>query len=209
MSAVPSLTPWFPPAPAGTSPAKPLRAIGIVGTGKISSGIAQLCATKGLGVIMHDKEAGTLAHGVEVIRELFRVAEDRNEITHAAAHKAMGGIGITTSVEDLEFCDMVVEVITEDMISKRTRFVDFSRIMPKDAVLASCASAQGLEELYSVTAEPDRVIGLGFFDPVNTSPQVQVTIGSKTSRIATERVLGFITALGKTAIIQGDARPGV
>ena len=118
---IPSLNPWFPPAPTGAPAPKPLRAIGLVGSDKIATGIAQWCATKGLGVIMHDLEAGALTHGVEVVRGLFRAAEERHEITHAAAHKAMGGIGITTSVEDMEFCDMVIETLTEDSASKRAR----------------------------------------------------------------------------------------
>jgi len=205
---IPSLNPWFPPAPAGAPPPKRLRAIGLVGAGKTATGIAHWCATKGFGVIMHDNEAGALTQGVEVIRGLFRAAEERHEITHAAAHKAMGGVGITTSVEDMEFCDMVVETITEDTASKRARFVDFARVMPKDSVLATCASASGLEELFAVTTEPGRVIGLGIFDPVGTSRQIHVTIGSQTSRETVERVLIFIATLDKTPVVNGKARHG-
>jgi len=205
---VPPLNPWFPPAPPGAPPPKPLRAIGLVGIDKTGTGIAHWCATKGMGVIMHDTEAGTLTQAVENIRGLFRAAEERNEITHAAAHKAMGGIGITTSVEDMEFCDMIVETITEDAASKRARFADFARVMPKDAVLATAASAAGLEELFAITTEPGRVIGLGFFDPVDSSPKVQMTIGSQTSRETAERVLAFVGTLGKTPLINGKTRSG-
>lgn len=207
-SPVPSLNPWFSPAPPGTPPPKPLRAIGLVGVGRIGTGIAHWCATKGLGVIMHDTEAGTLTQGVETIRSLFRAAEQRNEITHAAAHKAMGGIGITTSVEDMEFCDMIIETLIEDTASKQARFANFARVMPKDAVLATGASETGLEELFAVTAEPGRVIGLGFYDPVDFSSKVQMTIGSQTSRETAVRVLTFIATLGKTPLVNGKARSG-
>ncbi len=207
-NAVPSLNPWFSPAAPGTPPPKPLRAIGLVGVGKIGTGIAHWCATKGMGVIMHDNEAATLTQSVEIIRGLFRAAEQRNEITHAAAHKAMGGIGITTSVEDMEFCDMIIETLTEDMASKRARFANFARVMPKDAVLASCASEPGLEELFAGTPEPGRVIGISFFEPVESSSKVQMTIGSQTSRESAERVLAFIATLGKTPLVNGKARSG-
>ncbi len=205
---IPSLNPWFPPVPAGAPPLKPLRAIGLIGSGKIATGIAHWCATKGLGVIMHDNEAGTLTQGVEIIRGLFRAAEEHHEITHAAAHKAMGGIGITTSAEDMEFCDMVIETVIEDAASKRARFAGLARVMPKDAVLASCASEPGLDEISAVTAEPGRVIGLGFFDPVGSSRQIQVTIGSHTTRETAERVLAFIAVLGKASVVNGKARRG-
>jgi len=210
MSANPvsTLTPWFPPAAAGSPPPRPMRAIGIVGCGKTATGIAHLCATKSLGVIMHDSVSGALTQGVEVIRGLFRAAEERHEITHAAAHKAMGGIGISTSVDDMEFCDVIIDTLTEDAASKRARFADFARVMPPDAVLASCASEEGLEELFAGTASPGRVIGLSFFDPVDSSRQIQITIGSQTSRPTAERVLAFVNTLGKTPLVKGKPRPG-
>lgn len=205
---IPSLNPWFPPAAAGTPPPRPLRAIGIVGCAKTGTGIAHLCATKTLGVIMHDSIAGALTQGVENIRGLFRAAEERHEITHAAAHKAMGGIGISTSVDDMEFCDIIIDTLTEDAASKRARFADFARVMPPDAILASCASEEGLEELFAGTASPTRVIGLSFFDPVESSRQIQITIGSQTSRLTVERVLALVNTLGKTPVVKGKPRSG-
>lgn len=203
---LPSLNPWFPPAPAGAPPPKPLRAIGLIGIGKIGTGLAHWCATKGMGVILYDAEPGALTQAVGLVRNLFQAAEARNEISHADAHKAVGGIGITTSLEDLEFCDIIIETLVEDAVSKRVRFAQLAKVMPKDALLASCASASGLEELFQETTEPGRVIGLGFFDPVSTAPQVQVTIGSQTNRLAAERVLSFVASLGKTPVMHGKAR---
>lgn len=203
---IPSLNPWFPPAPAGAPIPKPLRAIGLVGIGRLGTGIAHWCATCGMGVILYDAEAGALTQAVGVIRDTFNAAEQRGEISHDAAHKAVGGIGITTSVEDMEFCDMVIETLVEDAASKRSRFAEFSRVLSPEAVLASAASGPGLEELFSVTSNPGRVIGLGFFPPVHTSPQVQVTIGSQTTRLTAERVLRFVGTLGKAAVVQGPAR---
>jgi 3-hydroxyacyl-CoA dehydrogenase len=204
-SPIPSLNPWFPPAATPAAP-KPLRAIGLIGVGKLGTGIAHWCATKGLGVILYDREPGALTQAVGVIRGLFQSAEDRGEISHADAHKAVGGIGITTSLEDVEFCDMVIETLVEDAASKRARFAELSRVLPKEAVLASCASAAGLEELFAETAEPGRVIGLGFFVPVHTSPQVQVLIGSQTARTTAERVLHFVASLDRTAVVHGQPR---
>jgi 3-hydroxyacyl-CoA dehydrogenase len=206
VNVTPSLDSWFPPAATGAPAPKPLRAIGIVGLDRIATGVAHWCATKGMGVILYDPEAAALGQAVGVVRELFNAAEARGEITHAAAHKAVGGIGITTGVEDLEFCDLVIETVVEDAGSKRARFGALSRVMPKDAVLATCGSAAGLEDICGVTAEPGRVIGLGFFDPVYSSAQVQVVLGSKTARLTAERVLHFVGTLGKAAVVQGPSR---
>lgn len=206
MSHAPSLNPWFPPLPVGAAPLKPLRAVGIVGVDKTGTGIAHWCATKGLGVIMHDKEAGALTHAVENVRGLFRAAEDRHEISHPLAHRAMGGISISTGLEDLEFCDVIIETVTEDIATKRTRFANFARVMPKETVLASCASAAGLSEISAGLPNPERLVGLKFFDPVYETRQVQVTLGPTTSREVAERVLSFVTALDRQAVLQGPAR---
>jgi len=203
---IPSLDPWFPPAPAGAPAPPPVRAIGLVGIGPVSTGLAYWCATKGLGVILSDPETGTLTQAIGVIRALFHAAEGRGEISHADAHKAMGGIGVTTSVEDMEFCDLVAELQPEDTAAKRARFAEFARVLAPDAVLASVAAGPELEELFAVTGNPGRVIGLGFRAPVDSSPQVHVTIGSQTARPTAERVLHFLAALGKQPVLQGPAR---
>lgn len=204
MSPVVSLNPWFPPLAAGVA-LKPLRAIGLVGVEKTCTGIAHICAAKGMGVMMHDREAGALTHAVENVRALFRAAEGRNEISHDAAHRAMGGISITTGLEDLEFCDIIIEAVTEDAASKQVRFREFDRLMPKDMVLASCASAPGLAELGTLVAAPERLLGLRFFDPVSESKQVQLTLAPATARETAERVIALIAALGRQPIVQGPA----
>ncbi len=206
MSHAASLNPWFPPSPAGAAPVKPIRAVGIIGVEKTSTGIAHWCATKGMGVMMHDLEAGALTHAVENVRALFRAAEDRNEISHSAAHKAMGGISITTGLEDLEFCDIIIETVTEDIASKRARFERFGKIMPKDMVLASCASGTGLVEISGAITAPERLIGLKFFDPVGETVQVQITLGPATSRVTAERVVAFVTSLGRQPVLQGPVK---
>jgi len=203
---IPSLNPWFSPPPAGAPAPKPLRAIGLVGIDRIGIGIAHWCATRGLGVILFDPESAALSHAVDAVRKQFTEAEQRGEITHDAAHKAVGGIGITTSVDDMEFCDMVIETVVEDTASKRARFAGFSRVLPPDAVLATCASVEGIEELFATTSAPGRVIGLSFFAPVYVAPQIQVTIGSQTERLTAERVLHFISVLGKKPVVQGRPR---
>lgn len=202
----PSLNPWFPPAAADAPTLKPLRAIGVIGTNRAATGVAHWCAARGMGALLQDTEPGALTQAVELIRGLFRGMEARNEITHAAAHKAMGGIGITTALEDMEFCDILVDTHTEDAASKRARLENFSRVMPPEALLASCASAAGLEELVAVTKAPERLIGVKFFEPVAESTQVQVTIASSTSRETAERVLAFVAVLGKRAVILGAPR---
>lgn len=159
---------------------------------------------------MHDAEAGALTQAVQVVRGLFKTAEEKHEISGAEAHKAMGGISITTNLDDMEFCDIIIDTLTEDTTTKLARFAKLAKVLPPDALLATCASAAGLQELTAGLPGPDRLIGLLFFDPVHESRQVQVTLGRSTSRLAAERTLAFIDALGKQSILLGpSAVPGV
>lgn len=207
-NSTPSLDPWRQSATAGSAPAKPLRAVGIVGAGKSATGIAYLCATHKLGVMMQDSRSGALAENVETIRALFTKAEERQEITHAVAHKAMGGISITTSMEDIEFCDIVIESKLAEGTTQPSSFAELVRKLPKDIVLASAESGQALEQFAALTPEPGRVIGLQFSDPIGPASQVQVTCGEHTSRETAERVGAFIVSLGLKPVFQGKAPSG-
>lgn len=200
------LDPWFPPAASDLPAPKPLRAIGIVGGGSLATGLAHWCAAKGFGVVMHDEEAAVLTQAVARIRELFREMEGRNEITHADAHKAMGGIGITTGLEDMEFCDLLVDLVEEDAAAKGARFAGFAGVMPPESVLATAADEAVLAALEAATPGAERLIGLKFSDPVSASPEARVTIAAQTSRETAERVLGFVAALDKQVALRGVPR---
>jgi 3-hydroxyacyl-CoA dehydrogenase len=73
-------------------------------------------------------------------------------------------------------------------------------------VLATCASVEGIEELFAASSNPGRIIGLNFFPPVYAASKIQVTIGSQTERLTAERVLHFISVLNKQAVVQGRSR---
>ena len=99
--------------------------------------------------------------------------------------------------------------VTEDADTKRSRFVEFARVLPKDSLLATCASGAGLDAIGAAITAPDRLIGLCFFDPVHETGQVRVALAAGTSRATAERVLAFVAALGRQAVLQGPAGAGV
>ncbi|HVT72229.1 MAG TPA: 3-hydroxyacyl-CoA dehydrogenase NAD-binding domain-containing protein [Lacunisphaera sp.] len=201
-----TLDPWFPGTPAAPKLA-PFRTVGIVGAGVMGSGIAHWCALHGLGVILCDEKREALEHGVEVIRGLFRDAVKRGKLTHEAAHKMTGGIGITTSLEDFEICDLIIEAVVENVEVKRQVFAALSKVAAPDCVLASNTSALPIEELASTATNPGRVVGLHFFNPVGRMPLVELVLSPHTARETADRALAFVRALGKTAVVCRSA-PG-
>jgi 3-hydroxyacyl-CoA dehydrogenase/enoyl-CoA hydratase/3-hydroxybutyryl-CoA epimerase len=198
---------WFPPAPAG-APAAPFRTIGVVGAGVMGSGIAHWCAAHGFGVIMCDSSRPAIERGVAVIRELFADGVRRGKVTHEDAHRMTGGIGITTSLEDFEFCDLVIEAITEDVDAKRKVFAELSALTDSDCVLASTSSVCPIEELTVDVAHPERVIGLHFYNLVSRMPLVEIALSPHTSRTTAERALGLVWDLKKTPVITRSSPGG-
>lgn len=191
---------WFPPSQKSTPP-EPCRMVGIVGAGVMGSGIAQACAARGVGVMMTDADVGALKQGVEVIRKLFHEAVERGKMTGAAAHKAMGSIGISTDIEDFADCDLVIEAIVENVEAKRGLFERVAKVVGPNCVLASNTSAIPIEEIMARATEAGRTVGLHFFNPVSRMPLVEVVLGPSTTRDTAERAVAFVKALGKTPVI--------
>jgi 3-hydroxyacyl-CoA dehydrogenase/enoyl-CoA hydratase/3-hydroxybutyryl-CoA epimerase len=192
---------WFPHEPTAAKSAEPFRIIGILGAGVMGSGIAQWCASRGFGVMLCDTDKDAVERGIKVIRSLFKQQEERGQLTAADAHRMMGGIGITTSLEDFDVCDMVIEAIVENVAAKQQLFAQLSKVMSPDCVFASNTSALPLEELASTASNPGRVIGLHFFNPVGRMPLVEMVLSKHTTRTTADRALAFVKALGKTPVI--------
>jgi 3-hydroxyacyl-CoA dehydrogenase/enoyl-CoA hydratase/3-hydroxybutyryl-CoA epimerase len=192
---------WFPHEPAAAKAAEPFRIIGVLGAGVMGSGIAQWCASRGFGVMLCDTDKEAVERGVKVIRALFKQQEERGQLTPADAHRMMGGIGITTSLEDFDVCDLVIEAIVENVAAKQQLFAQLTKVMSPDCVFASNTSALPLEELASTATNPGRVIGLHFFNPVGRMPLVEMVLSQHTTRATADRTLAFVKALGKTPVV--------
>lgn len=192
---------WFPSEPAAAKAPEPFRIVGILGAGVMGSGIAQWCASRGFGVMLCDTDKAAVERGIKVIRGLFKQQEQRGLLTGAEAHRMMGGIGITTSLEDFDVCDLVIEAIVENVEAKQKLFAQLSKVMSPDCVFASNTSALPLEELAATATNPGRVIGLHFFNPVGRMPLVEMVLSKHTTRATADRALAFVKALGKTPVI--------
>ncbi len=194
-----ALAGWYPES-ARSAPAAPFKMIGIVGAGVMGSGIAYVCAAHGCGVILRDSSREVLDHGVTMIRALFADAVKRDLVTGAAAHRMTGGIGITTSLEDFELCDLVIEAINGDLNEKQKLFAELSAIIGPACVLASNSPVIPMDELTANIVNPGRTIGLHFFKPVSHLALVELALGSHTTDATAERSLAFVKTLGKTAV---------
>ena len=202
-----SLEGWFPREAAAETAPRPFQIIGVIGAGVMGSGIAQWCVMHGYGVMLCDSNIEALDRGVTVIRGLFADAVKRGKLSREAAHKATGSIGITTSIDDLEACDLIIEAIVEDVALKQKVYADLARVLPPDCVVASNTSALPIEEIMSPLPDQGRTLGLHFFNPVGRMPLVELVLSPHTTRATAERALAFVRKLGKTPVVCRSA-PG-
>ena len=168
----------------------------MVGLGTMGAGIAQLCV-----------EAGIDTVGREVSLELGEKARDR--IAHFLTRKVEKGqlesfdidrLTLTTNVEDLADCDVVIEAIVEELAPKQELFAELERICRPDAVLATNTSALSVTEIAAAVSTPERVVGMHFFNPAPLMPLVEIVRAELTGDASFDAAYALAERLGKHPI---------
>jgi 3-hydroxybutyryl-CoA dehydrogenase len=163
----------------------------VVGAGQMGGGIAQVVAASGRRVSLHDPFPGAVERGVATMRtSLERLAEkgggDPDET-----------LARVTSVDRLVPADLLLEAITEDAAAKEELFRRADETLPPGAILASNTSSIPITSLAAVTARPDRVIGMHFFNPVPVLKLVEVIRAVQTSDGTAAAIVELARDLGK------------
>jgi 3-hydroxybutyryl-CoA dehydrogenase len=181
--------------------------VGVVGLGTMGAGIAQVAV-----------QAGFRTVGVEVSPEIgerarARIAHylgrgvEKGRMTGDERDAALARLEISTALESLADCDLVVEAVVEELDAKRDVFTKLDALVGPDAVLATNTSALPVTEIAAATGRPERVVGLHFFNPAPVLPLVEVVRTELVSDNAYERAFAFAQALGKQPIRCNDT-PG-
>jgi 3-hydroxybutyryl-CoA dehydrogenase len=170
----------------------------VVGAGQMGGGIAQVVATSGRRVSLHDEQPGAVDRGLEAMRKsLSKLAEkggpDPDEV-----------LGRVQAVEDLVPADLMIEAVVEDAQVKEDVFRRADSTLPKGAVFASNTSSIPIASLAAATGRPDRVIGMHFFNPVPVMALVEVVRGRDTSGETAEAITELARELGKTPAVAND-----
>jgi 3-hydroxybutyryl-CoA dehydrogenase len=181
--------------------------IGVVGSGTMGNGIAQVAARAGYSVIMCDVKEDFLSRGMSTIDKSLQRDVDKQRLATEEKDAVIGRIKTTTDLDALSGASFVVEAVTEDLSVKTELFKTLDRITPPGAVLASNTSSISITRLGATTNRPDKVIGMHFMNPVPVMKLVEVIRGIATSTETYEKVRGLTEKLGKTALDCNDS-PG-
>jgi len=180
---------------------------GVVGSGTMGAGIAQVAARAGFAVVMRDVAEEFLARGLRAIDKSLQRDVDKERLTADEKSAIVGRIKTTTDVESLHDTFMVVEAATEDLAVKTEIFKSLDQAVRPDAVLASNTSSISITKLGAVTQRADRVIGMHFMNPVPLMKLVEIIRGAATSDRTYEEVRSLTERLGKIPLECQDS-PG-
>ncbi|EWH00817.1 3-hydroxyacyl-CoA dehydrogenase [Halomonas sp. BC04] len=174
----------------------PFRTLGIVGTGAMGRGIAQIAAQAGLAVYLHDQREGAVAEAREFIGGMWDRAVQKQRLSEADAERHRASLKEATTLAELAECDIVVEAIVEKLEAKQSLFTELETILGERAVLATNTSSLSVTAIASACRNPARVIGFHFFNPVPLMKIVEVIPGLRTDGDVTERVDALGRAMG-------------
>lgn len=180
--------------------------VGILGAGMMGAGIAYVSAKAGMEVILIDTAIEGAEKGKSYSTKLLDKAISRGRSTEDKKQALLDLIKTTTSYDDLESCDLIIEAVFEDIVIKAQCTRQSEAIIPETAVYASNTSTLPITELAKASKRPNQFIGLHFFSPVDKMPLVEIIVGEKTDDATLAKGFDYVGQIGKTPIVVNDSR---
>ncbi len=170
-------------------------------------GIAHVCATAGLDVVLYDVTLEQAKAGVAKIQKNLDVGVEKKKVTAADRDAALKRITPTASLADTAPCQLVIEAVPEKMELKQRLFKELSAICAPDALLASNTSSLSLTEIAAAATHPERVVGMHFFNPVHLMKLLEIVRAYQTSDASIAAARAFGEKIGKQLVVVKDS-PG-
>jgi 3-hydroxybutyryl-CoA dehydrogenase len=177
-----------------------VRRVGVVGLGAMGAGIAQLCVEAGVETVGREITADLGERARERIGHFLTRKVEKGRMENAERDAAVERLSLTTEVDALADCDLVIEAIVEELPAKLELFEALDRLLRPDAILATNTSALSVTEIAAATGRPERVVGMHFFNPAPLMPLVEIVRAELTSDEAVETAFAFGERLGKHPI---------
>ena len=181
--------------------------VGIVGSGAMGRGIAQIAAQAGSQVHLLDTQAGAALAARDSIHEQWQKLVGKNRISAEQAAAWSAQLHIVDNSAGLAHCDLVVEAIVERLDVKRGLFADLEKVVGPDTVLATNTSSLSVTSIAAGMQRPGRLAGFHFFNPVPLMKVVEVIAGLKTEPAVCTALSEYARQMGHTPVLAQDT-PG-
>jgi 3-hydroxybutyryl-CoA dehydrogenase len=181
--------------------------VGVVGSGTMGAGIAQVAAVAGHPTHLYDVDAPTIERALDGITAHLARAVDKGRMDGAAADSARARIAASTDLAELAGCGLVIEAAPERLELKRELFRQLEGVVAESAILASNTSTLSIAAIAGGLDHPERVCGMHFFNPAPVMALVEVVRGPASDPELVGEIVGLARAWGKTAVEVADT-PG-
>lgn len=181
--------------------------IGVVGSGAMGAGIAQVAATAGHQVYVYDNNAASLEKAKTNLQASLTKLVEKQKLTKEQAEGITNNTHFVSQLNDLSNCDLIIEAIVENLEIKQKVFSELEKTVSEKCVLASNTSSLSIASIASACKDPARFLGIHFFNPATLMPLVEIIPGIATQTALVVEIKKLIDGWGKVTVITKDT-PG-
>jgi 3-hydroxybutyryl-CoA dehydrogenase len=181
--------------------------IGIVGTGAMGRGIAQIAAQAGAQVLLFDMAPDAAAKAREALQATWSKLLEKGRLSSDQVEQYAARLKPCASLEEFKACDLVIEAVVEKLDIKQLLFKQLENLVSESCVLATNTSSLPVTAIASALSKPERFVGYHFFNPVPLMKVVEVIPGLKTSSDVSKKLMELSRQMGHTPAMASDT-PG-
>ncbi|MCF8284589.1 MAG: 3-hydroxybutyryl-CoA dehydrogenase [Sphingobacteriales bacterium] len=181
--------------------------VGVIGSGAMGSGIAQVAALAGHEVHVYDANPVAAQSASNNMQISLKKLVEKGKCTEEKYNLVSQNVIFQSSIEKLNTCDLIIEAIVENIGVKQEVFSALESIVSDKCILASNTSSLSITSIASICKNPERFIGIHFFNPANIMPLVEIIPALQTDSSVTETAIALIQSWGKTVVVCKDT-PG-
>jgi 3-hydroxyacyl-CoA dehydrogenase/enoyl-CoA hydratase/3-hydroxybutyryl-CoA epimerase len=184
--------------------AKEIKSAALIGAGVMGGGIAWLFANNNINIRIKDVAQNAIALGYNQIIKVFNQLKKIRKISPEQANMKIANVTTSLDFSGFDKAEIVVEAIVENMAVKKKVLAEAETQIGKHTIIASNTSSLSISEMAHSLQNPERFVGMHFFNPVNRMPLVEVIRGEKTSDETIATIVKLSKKLGKTPIVVKD-----
>ncbi len=182
-------------------------AVGVIGSGAMGSGIAQVAATAGHSVVLYDNNSTQLEKAKSGLHATLNKLVEKGKIAKETADQISGRISYADKLDRFSSCKLVIEAIVENLEVKQKIFSELEMVVSEKAVLASNTSSLSITSIASACKHVNRVMGIHFFNPAPLMPLVEIIPGVASDMNVVNETKSLIDSWGKSTVLTKDT-PG-
>ncbi|WP_417861031.1 3-hydroxyacyl-CoA dehydrogenase NAD-binding domain-containing protein [Winogradskyella sediminis] len=181
--------------------------IGIIGSGTMGSGIAQVAATAGCTVKLYDTNQAALDKAKASLEKILNRLIEKGRINTEEKNRIQGNIQYVDSLKDLGDSNLTIEAIIENLEIKQKVFSELETYVSEDCIIASNTSSLSIASIAASLQKPERCVGIHFFNPAPLMKLVEVIPAIQTSKEVLEKAIQTIKDWKKVVAVAKDT-PG-